>query len=174
MDRSQTGSGARATKVIIVAGVSGCGKSTIGGALAERIGWPFIEADDFHSEAAKEKMASGKPLDDADRAPWLKALNLELARRAPAVLACSALKQSYRDLLSQGLAARFVWIDLSPELARQRVAGRSRHFMPESLVESQFEAAEVPDDAVFLPAAESVEALVGRCAQALAAFISES
>ena len=171
MDRSQSDAPAAVKKAIVVAGVSGCGKSTIGRALADRIGWPFIEADDFHSEAAKEKMMAGRPLDDADRAPWLAALNNELSRRAPAVLACSALKQSYRDRLSAGLAARFVWIELSEELAAQRVAGRSDHFMPESLVKSQFEAVEVPSDAVLLSATDSVEESVDRCSQALAAFV---
>ena len=173
MVRSQSEIEPAAKKVIVVAGVSGCGKSTIGSALAARIGWPFIEADTFHSRAAKAKMMAGKPLDDADRAPWLAALNVELSQRAPAVLACSALKQSYRDRLSAGLSTRFVWIRLSRELAMQRVAGRSDHFMPASLVSSQFEAAEVPPEAVFLSATESIEDSVHHCAKALAAFISQ-
>ncbi len=157
-------------KTIIVAGVTGCGKTTIGRALAERLGWTFVEADDFHSQAAKDKMAAGDPLDDADRAPWLTALNEELLRRAPAVLACSALKQRYRDQLVRGLSAKFVWISLSADLARQRVAGRSDHFMPPSLVESQLAIAEVPEEAVMLDAAESVEQSVQRCLLALSEF----
>ena len=158
-------------KAIVVAGVSGCGKSTIGRALAEQIGWPFLEADEFHSQASREKMAAGLALNDADRAPWLATLNRELMRRAPVVLACSALKQRYRDRLSAGLDAAFVWIELSRELAMQRVANRPDHFMPASLVDSQFEAAEAPREAVFLSATESVEASVQRCSKNLAGFV---
>ena len=161
-----------AKKAIVVAGVSGCGKSTIGRALADQIGWSFIEADAFHSQVSKAKMMAGKPLDDADRAPWLAALNTELLEHAPAVLACSALKQAYRDRLSSGLLTRFVWIRLSPELAMQRVSSRPDHFMPPSLVQSQFEAAEIPREAIFLSAAESVDESVVRCTKALTAFIS--
>ncbi|MEM7501198.1 MAG: gluconokinase [Pseudomonadota bacterium] len=160
-----------ARKAIIVAGVSGCGKSTIGRALAERIDWPFLEADDFHSENAKAKMAAGEPLVDADRAPWLVVLNAELLRRAPVVLACSALKQSYRDRLSESLDAAFVWIELTRELALQRVGSRRDHFMPASLVDSQFEAAEKPSDAVFVSATLTVEASVERCAKKLDGFV---
>ena len=162
-----------AKKAIVVAGVSGCGKSTIGLALAEHIGWPFIEADDFHSQTSREKMTAGEPLDDADRAPWLAALNAELLQRAPAVLACSALKQSYRDQLSKGLSTRIIWIDLSRELALERVSGRSEHFMPTSLVTSQFETAEIPQKATFLAATEPVERSVQHCLQALGDFIAE-
>lgn len=160
-------------KAIVVAGVSGCGKTTIGHALAENIGWPFIEADDFHSQASQAKMAAGQALDDEDRAPWLDALNAELLKRAPALLACSALKQGYRDRLSAGLSTRFIWIRLSRELAMQRVAGRDDHFMPASLVDSQFETAEIPDEAIFVSATEPVEASVQRCLQALGDFLSE-
>ena len=161
-----------AKKAIVVAGVSGCGKSTIGRALADQIGWPFLEADAFHSQTSKAKMTAGVALDDADRAPWLGALNAELLRRGPVVLACSALKQSYRDRLSTGLETAFVWIRLTRELAMQRVANRPGHFMPASLVDSQFEAAEIPQEAVFLCATESVEESVHRCSKELIDFIS--
>ena len=160
-------------KAIVVAGVSGCGKTTIGHALAESIGWPFIEADDFHSAASREKMTAGTPLNDADRAPWLTALNAELLQQAPAVLACSALKKSYRDQLSKGLSTRFIWISLSRELATQRISGRQEHFMPASLVDSQFETAEVPEEAIFLSAADPVDVSIQRCLQALGDFVFE-
>lgn len=160
-------------KAIVVAGVSGCGKSTIGRALADRLRWTFIEADDFHSPASKAKMTAGEPLDDADRAPWLDALNKELLERAPAVLACSALKQSYRKRLSRDLQTAFVWIRMDRELAIKRVAGRASHFMPASLVHSQFETAEVPRVAVFLSASDPVEKSLRRCSEALADFIAE-
>ena len=157
-------------KAIIVAGVSGCGKSTIGHALASQIGWSFVEADEFHSQAAKAKMIAGKPLDSADRAPWLSALNSEMLERAPAVLACSALKQTYRDRLSKNLVTRIIWIRSSRALAEQRVSGRPDHFMPASLVTSQFEAAEVPLEAIFLSATDSVEASIDRSLKALGTF----
>lgn len=160
-------------KAIIVAGVAGCGKTTIGRALADRLGWPFIEADEFHSPSAKARMMAGKPLDDADRAPWLAALNEALLRQAPAVLACSALKQIYRDRLSSGLSAQFVWIRLSRELATERVAGRSDHFMPAGLVESQFAAAEIPRRATFLDAREPVDSAVQYCLESLGSFVAE-
>lgn len=159
-------------RAIVVAGVSGCGKSTLGQALAAQIGWTFIEADEFHSPAAKAKMTAGRPLDDADRAPWLAALNAELLRRAPAVLACSALKQTYRDVLSKGLTVQFVWIDLSRELATERVAGRRGHFMPACLLDSQFAIAEVPQAAIVLSAGEPVKALLRRSSRLLRTFVS--
>lgn len=158
-------------KTVIVAGVAGCGKTTIGRALAERIGWTFVEADEFHSQAAKQKMAAGEPLNDSDRADWLAALNAALLELAPAVLACSALRHVYREQLAEGLSARFVWIRLCPELARKRVAGRTDHFMPPSLIESQFATAETPAEAVFLDARDSVAQSVQTCLQELDDFV---
>lgn len=119
-------------------------------------------------------MTAGQPLDDADRAPWLAALNEALLRQGPAVLACSALKQKYRDRLSRNLMTKFVWIRLSRELAEQRVSGRSGHFMPADLVESQFETAEIPRDAIFLSATDSIEHSVDRCIQTLKTFLTDT
>ena len=161
-------------KAIVVAGVSGCGKSTIGRALADRVGWPFLEADDFHSQAARAKMSAGQPLDDSDRAPWLAALNDELMQRAPVVLACSALKQKYRERLGRGLSIKFIWIELSRELATQRVCGRQDHYMPASLVQSQFDTAETPQDAVFLSATDAVDASLDHCTRALESFLTDT
>ncbi|MDN3921608.1 gluconokinase [Roseateles violae] len=132
---------------LVVMGVAGCGKSSLGQALAERLGWPYIEGDAHHSPANIAKMRAGEALTDADRGGWLARLG-ELLAASPggAVLACSALKKSYREGLraaSPGL--RFVFLDIERELALQRVAGRGdRHLFPVSLVDSQFATLESP------------------------------
>ena len=127
-------------------GVAGSGKSTLGAAVAERLGWPMIEGDDFHSDENKARMHAGVPLSDADREGWLRSLARELQRRpGGAVLACSALKRAYRDLLrdaSPGLA--FVFLDISEDEALWRVSARGQHFFSPDLMRSQFETLEVP------------------------------
>lgn len=133
---------------IVVMGVGGCGKSSLGAALADALGWPLIEGDDFHPPANIEKMRAGRPLDDDDRACWLAALGEQL-RRHPhgAVLTCSALKRRYRDTLRAAAPGlRFAHLVLTPEAARTRVAARPGHPFPPSLVDSQFEALEPPDN----------------------------
>ena len=131
---------------LVVMGVSGCGKSHLGAVVAERLGLPLVEGDEFHSEANRARMRDGIALTDADRADWLDRLGAELGQRpAGAVLTCSALKASYRERLrraSPGL--RFVWLDLDPESAEMRVAQRAAHFFPKGLVATQFEALESP------------------------------
>jgi gluconokinase len=135
--------------VIIVMGVSGCGKSTIGKPLAERLGFPFFDADEFHPPENVAKMAAGTALTDADRWPWLALLNGKLKEQKNAVLACSALKQSYRDALAKGLTdCRFVHLRGSIELIRSRLAARKHRYMPASLLESQFATLEPPADAI--------------------------
>ncbi|WP_130345811.1 gluconokinase [Herbihabitans rhizosphaerae] len=122
-------------------GVSGSGKTTVGAALAQRLRVPYADADDFHPQANIDKMSAGVPLDDTDRVPWLRAIGDWLAEHAEAggVVSCSALRRSYRDeLRAAAPATRFVHLDGSPEVVRRRVAGRAGHFMPESLVASQF------------------------------------
>ncbi|MET9863859.1 gluconokinase [Streptomyces smyrnaeus] len=124
-------------------GVSGSGKSTVGEWLAQVLDLPFADADDFHPERNIEKMSAGVPLDDADRAPWLEAMADWLGSRtgSGAVLVCSALKRRYRDRLRQASGRLFfVHLDGSYELIAERLAGRSGHFMPPSLLRSQFEA----------------------------------
>ena len=131
--------------LVVVMGVTGSGKSTVGMALAERLGVPFADADDFHSPENVAKMRAGTPLDDADRRPWLQAIGLWLAERrdSGAVVTCSALKRAYRDILREGAPdVLFLHLDGDRETVRQRVAGRAGHFMPESLVDSQFAALE--------------------------------
>lgn len=129
---------------IVVMGVTGAGKSTIGARLAQRVGVPFADADDLHTPQAVAKMASGQPLDDADRAPWLDAVGAWLAAQADGgVIACSALKRAYRDALrAQAPTAVFVHLTGDSATAARRVAARPGHFMPASLVASQFEALE--------------------------------
>lgn len=138
--------------VVVVMGVSGSGKSTVGGLLAERLGVPYAEADDFHPAANIAKMSAGHPLDDADRAPWLDAIAQWIAGRGDrgGVVSCSALRRRYRDRLRAGTTpVFFVHLDGSPELIAARLAARMQHFMPSGLLDSQFAALEplAPDEA---------------------------
>ena len=135
----------KAPPVVVVMGVSGCGKSTVGAALASRLGVEYADADDFHPAANIAKMAAGQPLDDTDRAPWLAAVAawLGLHTTTGGVASCSALRRRYRDTLRTG-APGAVMLHLAgpPEVVARRVAGRSGHFMPATLVGSQFAALE--------------------------------
>lgn len=145
-------------------GVSGSGKSTIGAPLAARLGLPFLDADEFHPPENVAKMAAGIPLDDDDRRPWLERLNAELRSRSAAVLACSALKQSYRDILARDLPAPvFVFLNGGIELIRSRLATRRHRYMPASLLESQFAALEPPAEGIEVDVAQPPE----RCVEAI-------
>ncbi len=146
-------------------GVSGAGKTTVGAALAAHLGWDFLDGDDFHPPANVAKMASGTPLSDADRWPWLDILNAELAVReaagASAVLACSALKEAYRVRLLHDLrAARLVFMHAEIEFIRSRIAARRHKYMPASLLNSQYAALEPPVDALPVDASLSLTAAV--------------
>ncbi|MGP1677011.1 MAG: gluconokinase [Burkholderiales bacterium] len=159
--------------IVILMGVTGCGKTTVGALLAKDCGWEFHDADDFHPAANVAKMKSGAPLDDEDRWPWLERLNallLEHERQGKSlVLACSALKQVYRDRLSRGCAAaRFVFLDGEQELIRARLAARHGHYMNPKLLASQFAILERPEDALRLDAGESPEELVRSIREGLA------
>jgi gluconokinase len=126
-------------------GVAGSGKSTLAAALAERLGRSWLEGDLFHSEANRRKMAKGEPLTDEDRASWLATLAEQLRQQPGALVACSALKRSYRDQLraaSPGL--RFAFLDIDKSEASRRVSARSAHFFAASLMDSQFETLESP------------------------------
>ena len=146
-------------------GVTGCGKTTVGALLAQDCGWDFHDADDFHPTENVAKMKRGAPLDDEDRWPWLERLNtflLDSERQGKSlVLACSALKQVYRDRLARGCAAaRFVFLDGDKELIRARLAARQGHYMNPKLLDSQFAILERPQEALRLDVAESPAELV--------------
>jgi gluconokinase len=154
--------------IAIVMGVSGCGKSTIGHLLAERLGFPFFDADEFHPPENVAKMAAGTPLTDADRRPWLALLNGKLKEEKNAVLACSALKQSYREALASGLAdCRIVHLRGSIELIRSRLATRQHRYMPASLLDSQFATLEAPMDAIAVDISQPPE----RCVEEILAAL---
>jgi gluconokinase len=150
--------------VILVMGTTGAGKSTVGKLLAERLGWPFLDADDFHPPANIEKMKRGIPLTDADRGPWLGNIHTELVRLAAAgrnvVLACSALKQGYRDTLAAGLDLRVVYLRGSYEEMRRHILARHGHFAGEAILAGQFADLEEPTDALALRVSDSPEQLV--------------
>lgn len=139
----------RSPFAVVAMGVSGSGKTTFGKALAEQERMMFFDGDDFHSPENVAKMRAGQPLDDADRAGWLRAIGAALAREAKAgrdsLVACSALKLRYRETLRSFVPDLCViHLDLTKELAAERVGGRAGHYMPASLVDSQFAALEVP------------------------------
>jgi len=146
-------------------GVAGSGKTTIGRMLADALGYGFSDADDYHSPANVEKMARGEQLDDGDREPWLTALASAidgwLRDDADIVLACSALKESYRArLLRDPSRMRVVYLKVSPATALARVAQRVGHFMPGDLVESQFEVLEEPSAAIIVDASQPPDGIV--------------
>jgi gluconokinase len=155
--------------IIVLMGVSGSGKTTVGKPLSEALGWEFLDADDFHPPANKEKMARGIPLTDADRGPWLDALGEALRDRAGAgrdvVLACSALKQAYRDRLSAAPGVRFVYLKGDTATLRQRLETRHGHFFRPELLESQLEALEEPKNALTIEISDDPGSIVRRIEQ---------
>jgi gluconokinase len=162
-----------ATAIVVVAGVSGSGKSTIGAMLADRLGWSFADGDSFHSAANVAKMAAGTPLTDEDRRPWLAAIGTWMDERAAAgefgVVACSALKRGYREVLLAGRpAARLVFLDVPRDVEVARLTARHGHFFPAMLAGTQFDDLEVPgtaEDALVITA-------VGTPAELVAAIIA--
>jgi gluconokinase len=161
--------------VVVLMGVTGTGKTTVGEALSARTGWPFADADDFHSAANRAKMHAGIPLTDEDREPWLESLHQQiltwLNNGVNGILACSALKQSYRAELTDGTgprAVRFVFLTGPPELIRERMEARHGHYMPESLLPSQLATLEPPSDAIEISIDQTVPAMVDQILSELA------
>ncbi len=134
---------------VVVMGVAGCGKTTLGRALAPRLGAAFVDADDLHPPANRARMAAGQPLTDADRWPWLDLVAGVLRDRAPVVVACSALRRCYRDRLRTGAGAplRFLWLTGPRAVLATRLAARQGHFLPPALLDSQLATLEPPGPA---------------------------
>jgi gluconokinase len=158
--------------VVVLMGVSGTGKTAVGTRLAEALGGTFAEGDDYHPPANVAKMRSGVPLDDADRGPWLETLSREIGAWLDSgrtvVLACSALKQRYRDILKAGRAGvRFVHLEGDEALIRARLDKRRGHYMPASLLESQLAALEEPSDAITVDIDAPPEKIVAEICKAL-------
>lgn len=161
-------------RALIVMGVSGSGKSTVGEALAQRLGWRYEDADAYHPKANVAKMSAGQPLTDDDRWPWLKEIAAEIdrviARGGHIVFGCSALKRAYRDVLVYGRDdIRIVFLDGSRELIGGRMAARKNHFMPPGLLDSQFATLERPGPgerpiiaSIDAPVATIVDDIVGQ------------
>lgn len=154
--------------ILLLMGVSGSGKSTVGQLLASQLQWQFADADDFHSPENIDKMRRGVPLTDADRTPWLKTLRQKIEHwthsGSNALLACSALKQSYRDELNAGPEVHFVYLKGTSQLLRQRMLARHGHFMTESMLASQLTTLEEPTekDAFVLDIARSPAEIVAQ------------
>jgi len=157
--------------IVVVMGVSGSGKSTTGAVLARTLGWPFVEGDDLHPTANVAKMAAGIPLTDDDRWPWLDRIVDELralSKTSPdIVVACSALKQGYRDRLAPAGDVRFVHLHGDRETIAVRLATRHHRYMPATLLDSQFATLEIPADAIVVDIRDDVDTQVRKIIAAL-------
>jgi carbohydrate kinase (thermoresistant glucokinase family) len=162
-----------AAQVYIVMGVAGCGKTTVGRALARHLNCPFYDGDDYHPPENVAKMANGIPLDDQDRALWLARLAAlirgHLARGETAVVACSALKRRYRDRLRVSHQVKFVFLDGDFDLILRRMQARENHYMKPEMLRSQFEALELPEgeEAIWIPIDGSVDEVLALVLEAV-------
>jgi gluconokinase len=161
------------TSILLLIGVSGSGKTTIGKMLAAQLDWPFYDGDDFQPKDNVAKMAQGMPLNDRDRRPWLLAIHDLLvgirAKRGHAVVACSALKQDYRDLLLKGMEGiRPIYLKGEYAILEERLKRRQGHFFKAGLLGSQFEILEEPEDAVAVNVDAPPESIVARIRKELA------
>ena len=159
------------SQAVVLMGVAGSGKTAVGVQVAQKLGWLFLDADDFHPPANIEKMKHGIPLNDEDRAPWLRRLHDELQqqidKKQSVILACSALKESYRKVLSdETTPPKFVYLDVDPETIQSRLQHRT-HFFPKELMDSQFAALEKPRDAIIVDARKSLAEVVNQVIQEL-------
>jgi gluconokinase len=159
-------------RAVVLMGVAGSGKTAVGTIVAEKLHWLFLDADNFHPPANIEKMKHGIPLDDADRAPWLKRLHDELQRQInegrSVILACSALKEAYRQILrDETTPPTFIYLDVDPETIRERLSHRTAHFFPKQLMESQFAALEKPKDAISIDARKPLDEVVSAVTKVL-------
>jgi gluconokinase len=157
--------------IVLLMGVCGCGKTTVGQALSQALGWRFIDADDLHPPANVAKMTSGLPLTDEDRWPWYERIMAELQHATAAgqhvVLACSALKQAYRDRLARGVDLRVVYLKGDAATIEPRLASRRGHFMPATLLASQYATLEEPREAIIVDVAQPAPAQVAAITRAL-------
>lgn len=154
---------------IIIMGVSGCGKSTVGKMLAEHLGRPFLEGDDFHPAENVSKMASGQALTNQDREAWIKALCHSANESQLSIIACSALNATVRNWLGAGLevSVSYIWLKGSETLLAKRLATRSNHFFSPSLLASQFAALDPQEDAIAVSVNQPVEAIIAEILSAL-------
>ncbi|KYG83134.1 hypothetical protein AWW67_06855 [Roseivirga seohaensis] len=150
--------------IIVIMGISGAGKSNVAEALSKSLHLPYLDADDFHSKANLMKMSSGTPLTDDDRWPWLASIveHILNTHRSEFILACSALKQSYRDYLSQRLSITWVFLDITEHEATARLANRKQHYMQASLIQSQLATLEIPKNAIKINAIDKLSSIVSR------------
>ncbi|WP_240783949.1 gluconokinase [Tabrizicola caldifontis] len=157
---------------IVIMGVSGCGKTSVGRALAARLGVPYRDGDDLHPQQNVDRMRAGIPLTDADRWSWLDRVTAVLRHQAPVIVGCSALKRAYRDRIRAGAGGPVTFVHLTgdPDLIAARMAARTGHYMPHALLDSQFAALEPPgpDEAITLDIAGPVEDLVAQAAARIA------